>query len=219
VDIALTSNWSARLEYLYVRAADYNNGSAVTGSTTPIPNPLGIGNVLESGSFQDNIVRVGLNYRFGPRGGPGVIERPLAAPSTYAAAYDFLPSRPIFADRSRSEMRAPTAPMVAETATHAPAAVSTPVAVASASASDFRLPSAAAEAASVPKSVMPAAAAAEPRAVKSAYKNFDEIEDADLTGGTPTEAKGAITLPTIKRQRAEDDSPRLKRIMSICSDC
>src|SRR5262249_40191866 len=147
------------LEYLYVRADDYNSGST---SPTPIPNPLGIGFVLESGSFQENIVRVGLNYRFGPRGGPGLIERPLAAPSTYASAYDFLPSMPIFADRSRSEKRAPTAPIVAETSAPTRAAASTPVAVASAAASDFRLPGAAAAAASAPKSVISAAAAVEP---------------------------------------------------------
>jgi hypothetical protein len=180
------------------------------------------GGVSESGSFQDSIVRIGLNYRFGPRGGPGIVERPLAAPTSYASAYDFLPSMPIFADKSRSEKRAPAAPMIAESPAHAPAAASAPVAIASANPSDFRLPPAAAAAVSPaggePRSAMPAAVAAEPKTAKSAYKNFDEIEDADLTGGASAEAK-AITLPTVKRQRTDDDSPRLKRIMSICTGC
>jgi outer membrane immunogenic protein len=215
VDIALTSNLSARLEYLYMRVDDHS-------STAPVPNPLSTlfnGNVNESGSFQDSIVRIGLNYRFGPRGGPGVIERPLAAPAGYASAYDFLPSMPIFADRSRSEKRAPTAPMVAQTPAQAPAGASAPVAVASASASDFRLPATAAAAAtaSEPKPAMPAAVAAEPKTARSAYKNFDEIEDEDLTG-TPAAAK-AITLPTVNRRQRADDTPGLKRIMSICSGC
>jgi len=223
VDIALTSNLSARLEYLYLRVDDHSSTAPVPaqfispGRGANGPSPV----LTESGSFQDSIVRVGLNYRFGPRGGPGIVERPSIAPASYASAYDFLPSMPIFADKSRSEKRAPAAPMVAETPAHAPAAASAPVAIASANPGDFRLPPAAAAAspaASEPKSAMPAAAAAEPRTAKSAYKNFDEIDDADLTGGAAAEAK-AITLPTVKRQRAEDDNPRLKRIMSICTGC
>jgi outer membrane immunogenic protein len=219
VDVALTSNLSARLEYLYVRAEDHSTSAQIPSQFfTPTTNsPF----VNESGAFQNSIVRVGLNYRFGPRGGPGIVERPLAAPATYASAYDFLPSMPIFADRSRSEKRAPAAPMIAETPAHAPvgAPASTPtapVAVASANGGDFKLPPSA-PVASESKPTMPAVAA-EPRMAKSPYKNFDEIEDADLTGGAPVEGK-AITLPTVKRQRAEDDSPRLKRLMSICSGC
>ena len=217
VDIALTSNLSARLEYLYLRVDDHS-------STAPVPNPLGTlfsGAVSESGSFQDSIVRVGLNYRFGPRGGPGIVERPSIAPASYASAYDFLPSMPIFADKSRSEKRAPAAPMIAETPAHAPAAASAPVAIASANPGDLRLPPAAAAtspAASEPKSAMPAAIAAEPRTAKSAYKNFDELEDDDLTGGTPATAK-AITLPSVNRRQKADDTPGLKRIMSICTGC
>jgi outer membrane immunogenic protein len=215
VDIALTSNLSARLEYLYLRVDDHS-------STTTIPNPLSTlfnGTISESGSFQDSIERIGLNYRFGPRGGPGIVERPSIAPASYASAYDFLPSMPIFADKSRSEKRAPAAPMIADSAVHAPTpAASTPVAVASANASDFRLPAtaAAAAAASEPKPAMPAAVAAEPKTAKSAYKNFDEIEDEDLTGGA---AARAITLPTVNRRQRADDTPGLKRIMSICSGC
>jgi len=59
VDIALSSNWSARLEYLHIRA----NG--ITPSVL-IPGVLGNGTAAETASYRDNIVRVGLNYRIGP---------------------------------------------------------------------------------------------------------------------------------------------------------
>src|SRR5499425_1316639 len=68
VDVALSSNWSARLEYLHIRA----NG--VTSSVS-IPGILGVGTAAESAAYKDNIVRVGLNYRIGPRGGPGCWRR------------------------------------------------------------------------------------------------------------------------------------------------
>ena len=67
VEVALWSNWSAKLEYLYVSA---NGGN----TTAPIPNALGLGFASTPMDYRDNIVRVGLNYRFGPRGGPGVLE-------------------------------------------------------------------------------------------------------------------------------------------------
>ena len=67
VELALWSNWSAKLEYLYVRA----NGATVNA---PIPNALGTGTATTPMEYRDNIVRVGFNYRFGPRGGPGVLE-------------------------------------------------------------------------------------------------------------------------------------------------
>src|SRR5262245_14642977 len=64
VDIALSSNWSARFEYLHIRANDLT-------SSVSIPGFLGAGTAAESAAYRDNIVRVGLNYRIGPRGGPG----------------------------------------------------------------------------------------------------------------------------------------------------
>jgi outer membrane immunogenic protein len=69
VEIALWSNWSAKFEYLYVSA----NGATVTA---PIPSALGIGLATTPMEYRDNIVRVGVNYRFGPRSGPGVLETP-----------------------------------------------------------------------------------------------------------------------------------------------
>jgi opacity protein-like surface antigen len=73
VEIALWSNWSAKFEYLYISA----NGATVAA---PIPNALGIGFATTPIEYRDNIVRVGVNYRFGPRGGPGVLETPLPGP-------------------------------------------------------------------------------------------------------------------------------------------
>jgi outer membrane immunogenic protein len=202
VDFALSSNWSARLEYLYVSADDHSG-------TVDIPNLLGFGTASVNGSFQDNIVRAGLNYRFGPRGGPGVLERALPAPTGYASAYDFLPSMAMLADQAGSKKRAPAAPAVAETAAQRPAppAVDTRPAVMSAAA------------ATEPRPAMLAAAATEPKQVEAASKNFDEIEDTNVTDGLAANSK-LITLPSAhQRQKAGDDSYRLKRIMAICSGC
>ena len=67
VEVALWRNWSAKLEYLFVGA----NGAT---KFAPIPNALGLGSVSTPGDYRDNIVRVGFNYRFGPLGGPGLLE-------------------------------------------------------------------------------------------------------------------------------------------------
>ena len=40
--------------------------------------------VSTPGDYRDNIVRVGFNYRFGPRGGPGVLESPLPVRDAFA---------------------------------------------------------------------------------------------------------------------------------------
>jgi outer membrane immunogenic protein len=115
VEVALSSNWSARLEYLYIRVGD-------PSASTPIPGVLGAGTAFEGGSYRDNIVRVGLNYRFGPRGGPGVLETPLAAPA-YRSAYDFSTAEPMFADKARNTRRPQTTPVVVDDATKQPAPV------------------------------------------------------------------------------------------------
>ena len=205
VDIALTSNWSTRIEYLYIRADDRS-------ARVPIPNPLGLGTAAEDASYHDNIVRVGLNYRFGPRGGEGVLERRLTAPATYASTYDFLPSMAMFADRARTEKRAPAATAVADIAASrpapAPVASETGPAVSAAAASEPK-----------PKRVQWAAATTEPPAAEPAFGNLDEIEDANVTDG-PAAGTRLITLPSTKqRQKAGDDSARLKRIMAICAGC
>jgi outer membrane immunogenic protein len=85
-DVALSSNWSARFEYLHISTNNLN-------ATAPIPAVLGVGTASESAAgYRDNIVRAGLNYRFGPRGGPGVLETALSPPA-YALNHDSLPDK------------------------------------------------------------------------------------------------------------------------------
>src|SRR5215831_2914267 len=209
VDIALSSNWSARLEYLHIRANDLN-------SAAPLPGFLGAGQVTESAAFRDNIIRVGLNYRFGPRGGPGVLE---GAPSPYAYAlnYDFLPSAVVFADKAKP-------------AAHPQAAPASVVAASSATAPTATAPTATAPAVTAPAVTAPvvtADAAPEtssitlpPRPAKSAFKNFDEIgalEDSE-TIATQIELPKASSSRK-RREKEEDESQRLKRIMAICAGC
>ena len=98
VEVALWSNWSAKLEYLYVSA----NGS---NTTAPIPNAFGQGTASTPMDYRDNIVRVGLNYRFGPRGGPGVLERSSSPRETYTMSYDVLP------DVTRYQAKRPDRPL------------------------------------------------------------------------------------------------------------
>ena len=93
VEVALWSNWSAKFEYLYVSA----NGATKVAS---IPNALGLGFASTPGDYRDNIVRVGFNYRFGPRGGPGVLESPLPARDTFAVNSDFMPNLQFATDRA-----------------------------------------------------------------------------------------------------------------------
>jgi outer membrane immunogenic protein len=228
VDVALTSNWSARLEYLYVNVDDIQ-------TTTRIPNVLGLGSTALGIQVHDSILRVGVNYRFGPRGGPGVIERPLLAPTGYASAYDFLPSvtsyrdSPIFGEKrapSATMLAAPApqreAPIAAARATERTPAAPTVVAgevpqreapIAAGQGAE-RAP-AAAVAASEPK----VATANERKAAAPAISRFADIEDTDESIRLTTTA-AAITLPTLnKRQNTGDDSRRLKSIMSICSGC
>jgi outer membrane immunogenic protein len=57
VEVMFAGNWSTKVEYLYI---DTNNLTA-----TAIPAFFG-GSVTETARLRDNIVRVGLNYRFGP---------------------------------------------------------------------------------------------------------------------------------------------------------
>jgi hypothetical protein len=101
VEVALWSNWSAKLEYLYVSA----NGAT---KVAPIPNVLGLGFASTPGDYRDNIVRVGFNYRFGPRGGPGVLESPIAVRDAYAWNGDFLPSLQVATDRANLHVAAAT---------------------------------------------------------------------------------------------------------------
>jgi outer membrane immunogenic protein len=224
VDVALTSNWSARLEYLYVSVEDISKDDG------RIPNVLGVGFVNKGIDFRDSIVRVGVNYRFGPRGGPGVLERPLLAPAGYASAYDFLPSittyadSPIFANKANGAKPAPAATMLATGAPQreAPmaAARGTERAPAGPTMVAGEVPQREAPiAAAGGVERAPAPAASAPKAAAPAISRFADIEDTDDSVRLTTTA-AAITLPTLnKRQNADDDSRRLKRIMSICSGC
>jgi outer membrane immunogenic protein len=234
VDVALTSNWSARLEYLYVSVED------IAKDDGRIPNVLGVGFVNKGIEVRDSILRVGVNYRFGPRGGPGVLERPILAPAAagYASAYNFLPSittyadSPIFGSKAPDTKRAPAATMVATGAPQreAPSAAwrgterapAAPTVVAGdvpqreapivAAGSAERAPAVANE----PK----VATANARKGAEPAISRFADIEDSDDSIRRTTTA-AAITLPTLnKRQtKADDDSRRLKSIMSICSGC
>jgi hypothetical protein len=180
-EVALWSKWSARLEYLYIRANDLNG-------TAPIPNLLGQGSASDDAARRNNIVRVGLNYRFGPRGGPGVLETPLS-PSPYALNYDFLPSAVAVADKAKSAKPSIAAPNVTAPVITADAAPET---------SSIAIP---------------------PRPTKSAFKNFDEIgalEDTDTIAAQPELPKPSSKK---RREKEEDESQRLKRIMAICAGC
>ena len=59
VEAAFYDNWSMKLEYLYIATKNLTGGSAL---------PLGLGTVTESANVRDNIIRLGINYRFGPTG-------------------------------------------------------------------------------------------------------------------------------------------------------
>jgi outer membrane immunogenic protein len=226
VDIALTSNWSARLEYLYVNVDDIQ-------TTARIPIALGVGSTATGIQVHDSILRVGVNYRFGPRGGPGVIERPIVASTGYASAYDFLPSVTSYRDSPIfGEKRTPSATMLAAPAPQreapiaaARAAERTPAAptVVAGEVPQREAPIAAAgamERASAPAASEPKVATANaPKGAAPAISRFADIEDSDDSVRLTTTA-AAITLPTLnKRQSAGDDNRRLKSIMSICSGC
>jgi opacity protein-like surface antigen len=211
VDIALSSNWSARFEYLHIRANDLN-------SSAPIPGILGAGAAAESAAFRDNIVRVALNYRFGPRGGPGVLE---SAPSPYAYAlnYDFLPSAVVFADKAKpaNHPQAAPAPVVAASSATAPTATA-PAATAPTVTAPVVTADAAPETSSI--TLPPSSIALPQRPAKSAFKNFDEIGALEDTETIATQAEPPKSSSSKKRrEKEEDESQRLKRIMAICAGC
>jgi outer membrane immunogenic protein len=230
-DFALTSNWSARIEYLYVSLEDI-------GTTTRIPNELGLGDTLKGIDVKENILRVGLNYRFGPMGGPGILERQRLAPAGFASTYDFLPTvttyrdRPTFSERAPDAKPAPAATMIAGSAPQrdAPAATASGAARGTGAAPAMlagevptrEAPIAVARAADPAAAAEPAPApsASERKRAAQPVKNFADIEDDDGSVGLAPVATGAITLPTLnKRSSGGDDGTRLKRIMSICSGC
>src|SRR6516162_7511249 len=191
VDVALSSNWSARLEYLHIRA----NG--ITSSVL-IPGVLGNGSAAETATYRDNIVRVGLNYRIGPRGGPGVLETRVLPGSAYALNYDFLPSIAIPSEKAKSVTRPHDGTVVAEAV---PQVAPQPPQVAQ----------------QVPQQAAPIAS--EPKTSKRSVKNFLEIGDVDDLDGISAEPEPPKLPSKKRREKEEDESQRLKRIMAICAGC
>jgi outer membrane immunogenic protein len=215
VEVALWSNWSAKLEYLYIAAEDLE-------SDTRIPNAFGLGDALQSADYRDNIVRVGLNYRFGPRGGPGVLERSFAPASAYALNYDFLPSVAALPGTA-SVKRPAVAPTLAAADTQAPAPVSTEpkgkemTETASRQGESRRVE---------PTQVEPRQAEskqAEPKGVRTAsaipydFAAVGDIEDDAVA--LPAAPKPLKSSAGKRQETLEEESRRLKRIMSICAGC
>jgi outer membrane immunogenic protein len=204
VDMALTSNWSARFEYLHIEANGLKHGDI------RIPGTLGAGAATESASYRDDILRFGVNYRFGPRGGPGLLEAPIS-PNAFAINYDFLPSVARVAETAAPVLKPQQA-----------SAAPIPAKPQQATAAPIRTADAAPETTSIAIQPNPAHSAqpnpvnaAQPNSAKPAYKNFNEIGALD-EGDT-------IVLPKVSskkpREREEEESQRLKRIMAICSGC
>lgn len=57
IEVALMSNWTAKLEYLYI-----DTGSL--SSTAIVPATLGGGTITGTAALRDSILRIGFNYRF-----------------------------------------------------------------------------------------------------------------------------------------------------------
>ena len=219
VDVALSSNWSARLEYLHIRANDVT-------SSVGIPGFLGVGITAESAAYKDNIVRVGLNYRIGPRGGPGVLETRVLPGSAYALNYDFLPSIAIPSEKAKSVTRPHDGTAVAQQPPEQAVAMPSDKAKSMmrphdgtvvADAVSQVVPQPAQAAQQVPQQAAPIAS--EPKTAKRSAKNFLEIGDVDDLDGLSAEPEPP-KLPSKKlREKEEDESQRLKRIMAICAGC
>jgi outer membrane immunogenic protein len=201
VEVALWSNWSAKLEYLYISA----NGAT---KVAPIPNALGVGFASTPGDYRDNVVRVGFNYRFGPRGGPGVLEQPVSVRDGFARNSDFLPNLQYATDRANLQVaaaaRAKSPDRVQDKPTVTQDVAMQPAPVAS-------------EAAPVARPAAPA-----PRQVASATNEPQFLmadDDVIYTDAIVTETKPARHVGKKRPEREEDESARMKRIMAICSGC
>jgi len=219
VDVALSSNWSARFEYLHIRANDVT-------SSVGIPGFLGVGMAAESGAYRDNIVRVGLNYRIGPRGGPGVLETRALPGSAYALSYDFLPSVAIPSDKAKSVARPHDGTVVAQQPPEQAAAMSSDKAKTVTRPYDGTVvaeavPQVAPQPPQVAQPVPQQAApiASEPKTAKRSAKNFLEIGDVDDLDALSAEPEPPKLPSKKRREKEEDESQRLKRIMDICSGC
>jgi outer membrane immunogenic protein len=72
--VALNQNWSIKLEYLYMDLGRFGNATATATTVTNALNTPQVGfntvtttttTAAFSTRFTDNILRVGVNYRFG----------------------------------------------------------------------------------------------------------------------------------------------------------
>jgi outer membrane immunogenic protein len=211
VEVALWSNWSAKFEYLYVSA----NGPTVIA---PIPNALGVGIATTPMEFRDNIVRVGFNYRFGPRGGPGVLERPYLPRDTYAWSSDLAQSVQVATARVmnlNAQARPAASQDVARQA--APIARENAPVMREASAVTSDAAPVAREAPPVAKGTpavarQTASASSEPQS----WMAEQELDDAEAIA---TLSKPVRQVAKKRPEKEEDESARMKRIMSICSGC
>jgi len=109
VEVNLWSHWSAKVEYLYIGA---NTLSASAG----IPTILGSGTASEAGGYRDSIVRVGVNYRFGPSGRT----MPILPPPVYSPAYATMEPRNLPVYSSTKSAPAPNINQVARSAASRP---------------------------------------------------------------------------------------------------
>ena len=179
--------------------------------TAAIPSALGLGFASTPVDYRDNIVRVGFNYRFGPRGGPGLLESPLPARDTFAFNSDFLPNLQFATDRANMQVatsdraRSSAQPPAKPASTHAVAVRSAPSAV---------------EAPAL-VSTQVARRQAPPRQVASAVNDLPGIADGDVIYNDDfvTDIKPVRQVAKKRPYKEEDESARMKRIMSICSGC
>jgi opacity protein-like surface antigen len=204
VEVALWRNWSAKLEYLFVGA----NGAT---KFAPIPNALGLGSVSTPGDYRDNIVRVGFNYRFGPLGGPGLLESPLPARDAFAWNSDFLPNLQYATERANVQVAAAGRAKSPDHLQTRPVVMPDVVAQPAPAAS---------EAAPVARQAAPRQVP--PRQVASATNEPQFLmadDDVITTDVIVTEARPARQVAKKRAEKDEDESARMKRIMSICSGC
>jgi len=205
VEVALWSNWSAKLEYLYVSA----NGAT---KLAPIPNVLGLGTASTPGDYRDNIVRVGFNYRFGPRGGPGVLESPLPVRDAFAWNSDFLPNLQFATDRANVQVAAASRAKSPDHLQTRPVVTQDVAAQAAPAASEAAAVARQAAAPRQASSRQVASATNEPQFLMA----DDEVIYTDTI---VTETRPARQATKKRPEREEDESARMKRIMSICSGC
>jgi outer membrane immunogenic protein len=58
VEVALSPNWTARLEYLFL--------DVQPTLTASVPGFLGGGTITDTGTIKDSVVRAGVNFKFSP---------------------------------------------------------------------------------------------------------------------------------------------------------